>query len=230
MIAEAFDTIPVETLLAKHKLHTSTYEVDFRGVSLKIDPEVFNPSYTRVTNLLADNMEVRSGEEVLDMFTGSGIIALLSAQKALKVIGVDISPYAVECAKKNADRLGLSDKVTFHQGSLWTPLNGQKFDLITANPPLLPAIPESMLESAVADSLDMSVASNFISGIATHLKPSGRAYMAFSNACKVIWDNPLQRVTSIGKEHGLDTSVVAEVDAGYELYRIIRFNHEGESL
>lgn len=223
MIAERFDTVPVEVLLAKHRIHTEPYDIEFRGIPLQIDPQVFNPFYTRVTNFIADYIVVNQGEELLDMFTGSGVLALLFVKNAARVTGVDISPYAVECARKNAIRLGIAGKAEFLHGRLWQPVANRKFDVITANPPLLPAIPENMLETAVADSLDMSVTTSFIRGCREHLADNGRVYMAFSNACKVIWEDPVRKVTEVALNSDLEARIAAEIDVGYEIYRVMEF-------
>ncbi|MBS1266859.1 MAG: Release factor glutamine methyltransferase [Candidatus Woesearchaeota archaeon] len=66
---------------------------------------------------------------VLDMGTGSGILALEAAKTAQKVIGADIS-IAIEKAPKNK-------KITFIQSDLFSNIKN-KFDLIIFHPPYLP--------------------------------------------------------------------------------------------
>ncbi len=54
-------------------------------------------------NLMAATVlkEVREADTVLDVGTGSGIQAILAASKAKRVLAVDVSPEAVNCARRN---------------------------------------------------------------------------------------------------------------------------------
>jgi len=72
----------------------------FKGCVFYVDENVYEPAED--TFLLAENLKVEPEDFVLDMGTGCGILAVLAAKKARKVVAVDINPYAIECAKKNA--------------------------------------------------------------------------------------------------------------------------------
>ncbi|MBE5921390.1 MAG: peptide chain release factor N(5)-glutamine methyltransferase [Lachnospiraceae bacterium] len=79
--------------------------------------------------------------EILDMCTGSGCIAisLAALAKNARVSAVDISPEALCVAKKNAENL-CHGKVTFYQGDLFAALNEKcKFQMIVSNPPYIPS-------------------------------------------------------------------------------------------
>ena len=75
---------------------------------------------------------------LLDMGTGSGciILSILTELKRAKGIGIDISKKAIEVAKKNSSKLGLSKRVKFFNRPLEN-LYGYKFDLIVSNPPYI---------------------------------------------------------------------------------------------
>lgn len=224
MRAERFNTQPVEELLQKHLKHLEPYTVEFKGRKFIIHPEVFNPTYTKVSGFLADNVEVHEGQSVLEMFCGSGAVGLTVAQEAKSLVGVDISEKAVVCSTANAALLGLDQKSKFRHGSLWQVIaSDEKFDVILANPPLLPAIPETLLEMAVADSPTLNVTTDFIVGCSPHLSDTGSVYMAFSNASKVYFDDPLSYIESVAGGSGLQMKVKAEWDVGYEIYRILQF-------
>ncbi|OGZ37419.1 MAG: hypothetical protein A3I88_00235 [Candidatus Portnoybacteria bacterium RIFCSPLOWO2_12_FULL_39_9] len=75
---------------------------------------------------------------VLDMCTGSGVLAIFAAEKATKVIAVDINPRALEFARFNAVLNGVENKIEFRQGNLWEPVKNEKFNLVMANPPFEP--------------------------------------------------------------------------------------------
>lgn len=77
----------------------------------------------------------------LDIGTGCGIQAFHLAQHAEHVIGTDISARCLEFARYNSE---LNDiEVELRQGSLLTPVEGQRFDAVVSNPPFVIAAPES---------------------------------------------------------------------------------------
>src|SRR5437773_2881264 len=79
--------------------------------------------------------EIRNPKsEILDIGTGSGVIALSFAAKfpEAEIYAVDISEDALELAREHAARLGLSDRVRFSRSNLLQDVDGT-FDLIVAN-------------------------------------------------------------------------------------------------
>jgi len=80
----------------------------------------------------------RASQSVLDLCTGSGCIALSLAKEFpdAEVYGTDLSKEALVYAKKNAKANDIKN-VTFLQGSLFEPVKGKAYDLITANPPYI---------------------------------------------------------------------------------------------
>lgn len=103
--------------------------------------EIFDGVYEPAEDsyLLADNLQVGYGDIVLDLGTGCGILGIIAAEKAKKVVAIDISPIAVKCARHNVKTNNLLDKVDVRLGNLFQPLrSSEKFDLIIFNPPYLP--------------------------------------------------------------------------------------------
>ena len=93
----------------------------FGPLDLEVSDSTFLPSTISV--LLADALEVRRGDEVIDVGCGSGILSIVAARLgALRVFGVDKAPDVMEVASRNAARHGVSDVVTFLQGDLFEPL------------------------------------------------------------------------------------------------------------
>lgn len=226
MKSQLLDLEPVKRLILRHTEHKSNYAQDFQGLSLTIYPEVFNPEYTNVSRLLGEYLTSKIKKKyhlVLDMFCGSGALGLLMANQATKILGLDISEFAIACAKENSKKLGI-ENAEYRVSDLWAEVHeDERFDLIIANPPLLPIIPENILEKAVADSPDMRTTINFIKNCHKYLTPEGKALMAFSNATKVIFQNPLEHMRVIATDSGLKMRVVAKKDVGYEIYRILEF-------
>lgn len=76
-------------------------------------------------------------ESVVDICTGSGCLAILATRffPIATVDAVDLSADALAVAEKNVEAYGLQDQLTLHQGDLFAPLAGRKFDVIITNPP-----------------------------------------------------------------------------------------------
>ena len=98
---------------------------------------------------------VLGGERVLDIGTGSGILAIAALKLGAAVAeGVDIDPVAVRTAGENAALNGVADKLTVLVGDLSDKASG-KYDIITANivanaiMALAPAVPGLMADDAV---------------------------------------------------------------------------------
>jgi SAM-dependent methyltransferase len=85
---------------------------------------------------LADLTVRLPGVDVLDVGTGGGVQAFLAARHARTVTGTDINPRALEFAAFGA-ALNNIDNVAWREGSLFEPVCGQRYDLVTANPPFI---------------------------------------------------------------------------------------------
>lgn len=156
---------------------------EFCGLEFQVSPDVLIPRHdteTLVTEALARRPEARS---VLDIGTGSGCIAVALAHSLpnAAVTAIDISPAALEMARRNAERNGAT--VEFLAGSLLEPVAGRSFDLIVSNPPYIPSTDIDRLEPEVrdfdprgaldggADGLDLYRV--LIPAAPAHLNPSG---------------------------------------------------------
>ena len=124
---------------------------------------------------LASTIEVGPGERVLDLGTGSGLLALVSAMRGAKVIGTDINPLALSCAAYNAEKNGLSSIIEWRLCHLFDGLPSEHFDLVLANPPFLP-VPSgiSMFVSSDAGEHGLKVIEPFLRGVRSVLRPGGR--------------------------------------------------------
>lgn len=105
----------------------------FRSLELTVDPGVLVPRPE--SELLVELALERRPRAVLDVGTGSGAIALAIADElpGCDVEASDTSARALAVARRNAERLGLADRVRFHQGTL--PAGPERFELIVANLP-----------------------------------------------------------------------------------------------
>ena len=112
---------------------------DFYGRRFIVTPDVLDPRPE--TELLVEQGLARlpKSGRVLDLGVGSGCILLsvLAEREDANGVGVDLSSHAVAVARCNANALGVTDRVTFVEGSWDAPLEGS-FDLVLSNPPYIP--------------------------------------------------------------------------------------------
>ena len=76
------------------------------------------------------------GESMLDIGTGTGLVALMMAQRfpASRVLGIDIAPEAVEQARENAAASPFAERISIVEADAKT-FDGSLFDAIVCNPP-----------------------------------------------------------------------------------------------
>ena len=92
---------------------------------------------------------VVSGRRVLDLCTGSGVVAVTAAQLgAREVSAFDISPQAVRCTRDNAARAGV--RVDARVGSWTAAVASGPYDVVVSNPPYVPTPPDAHLEDIPA--------------------------------------------------------------------------------
>ena len=169
--------------------------------------DVYEPAED--TFLFAENLHVQEGAWVLDVGTGSGVLAVVAAKKGGVVVAVDINPYAIRCAKKNSELNGVSGKIDFVQASLFMALNSDvAFDLILFNAPYLPSDEgesDTWMGRAWAGGVNgREVVDRFISEVPAHLKPSGRVLLMQSTLTGV--EETIRKFA----EHHLKATVKAE--------------------
>jgi release factor glutamine methyltransferase len=123
------------------------------------------------------------GARVLDVFTGTGVLAIAAAQAgAQSVTAIDISRRAVLCAAVNG-RLNRT-RVRAVRGDLFEPVTGERFDLITANPPYVPGdeVPASGAARAwEGGSTGRALVDRLAAEAADHLTPGGTLLMVVSS-------------------------------------------------
>ena len=186
---------------------SSSKKVFFAGYVFHVCESVYEPAEDSF--LFAENLTVEKHEVVLDIGTGCGILGMITADTASRVVAVDINPYAVRCAKENAKVNGVWDKMLFIQGDLFAPIKTEeKFDQIFFNAPYLPSKPfenRSWLERAWAGgATGRQVIDRFIRQAPKYVNESGCILLMQSTLSGI--DQTLRKF----QETGLRTCIIAK--------------------
>lgn len=165
-----------------------TGEAWLRGLSFKVDQRVIVPrSYFAA--LLEDGLapwvsNPHAVRQAADICTGSGCLAILMAMAFpdAHIDAVDLSPDALDVAQQNVADYRLDSRISLHEGDVYAPLKGRRYDLIISNPPYvttadMTTLPEEyrhephMALAAGDDGLD--IVRTLIANAGAHLNPGG---------------------------------------------------------
>jgi release factor glutamine methyltransferase len=148
------------------------------SLAIRALPGVWRPSTdARLLAGLVAGRRLAAGADVLEVFTGSGALAVAAALSgARSVTAVDISRRALLSVRFNARRNGA--RVRTLCGDLFAPVAGQAFDLILANPPYFPGgetLPTRGPERAWEGGFDgRALVDRLCAETPGHLRPGGR--------------------------------------------------------
>jgi release factor glutamine methyltransferase len=122
-----------------------TGEQAFRRITVTVRPGVFipRPETEVLVEVALECLDERRDPVVVEVGTGTGAVALAIADErpGSRVFATDLSPEAVELARENGARLGLS--ITVLRGDLLEPLPHElsgAVDLVVSNPPYVTAV------------------------------------------------------------------------------------------
>ena len=126
-----------------------THQACFMGFEFYVNENVLVPRQDTET-LVEKALEILKGRKsprILDMCTGSGciLLSLLALTGEAQGVGADVSPMALQVAKKNADSLGVADRADFVESDLFlAPFFQEKtgkdmplYDILISNPPYI---------------------------------------------------------------------------------------------
>ena len=143
-----------------------------------IPREIYSPSDDSFLMLDALSKIPVKGKEVLDIGTGSGILALFCALHGAQVTATDIDEKTLDQVQRSARSLGVTLRVSL--SDLFENIPAQ-FDLIMFNPPYLPS---TTTEDMTIDGgkQGKALAERFLEDLGAHLKKDGSALLLLSNA------------------------------------------------
>jgi ribosomal protein L3 glutamine methyltransferase len=130
--------------------------------------------------------------DILELCTGSGCLPIMLADmfQNAQVDAVDISPDALEVARKNVATYELQDRVNLIQSDLYTNVPDKQYDLIITNPPYvnsgsMASLPQEYLHEpqiALAGGDDgMDLVRKIVAGAAQRLKDDGILMVEIGN-------------------------------------------------
>ena len=153
---EAF-TRAVERRLRHEPVQYILGAQEFYGLRLEVTPAVLipRPETELLVESVLDRLPHDTALRFADIGTGSGAIAIAIASRLprARILAIDLSPAALEVARRNAQTHGVTAQIDFREGDLLAGLdaNHPSFDAILSNPPYVPAGDAPTLHPQVRD-------------------------------------------------------------------------------
>ena len=165
---------------------------------INTDDNVYVPAED--SYLLADNLEIKKGQSVLEIGTGSGIVAMYASRLTDDITVTDINFDACELARKNFAENGL-ENIEILWGNLFEVVENRKFDVILFNTPYLPTEDDEVLDNTINYAFDgglngRKVIDLFLNEVGNHLNDGGIVQMIQSSLSGN--DETLARLDELG--------------------------------
>ena len=150
---------------------------------LNFDENVYVPAED--SYLLVDNLEISEGQSVLEIGTGSGIVAMYASRLTDNITVTDINFDACELARKNFEANGI-EGIEILFGNLFEPVGNRKFDVILFNTPYLPTEDGDVIDDTLNYAFDgglngRKVIDMFLDEVGNHLNDGGIVQMIQSS-------------------------------------------------
>ena len=150
---------------------------------INTDDNVYVPAED--SYLLADNLEIKKGQSVLEIGTGSGIVAMYASRLTDDITVTDINFDACELARKNFAENGI-ENIEILWGNLFEVVENRKFDVILFNTPYLPTEEDEVLDNTINYAFDgglngRKVIDLFLNEVKNHLNDGGIVQMIQSS-------------------------------------------------
>ena len=163
---------------------------------INTDDNVYVPAED--SYLLADNLEIKKGQSVLEIGTGSGIVAMYASRLTDDITVTDINFDACELARKNFTENGI-ENIEILWGNLFEVV--RKFDVILFNTPYLPTEDDEVLDNTINYAFDgglngRKVIDLFLNEVGNHLNDGGIVQMIQSSLSGN--DETLARLDELG--------------------------------
>ena len=150
---------------------------------INTDDNVYVPAED--SYLLADNLDIKEGQSVLEIGTGSGIVAMYASRLTDSITVTDINFDACLLAEKNFNDNGI-ENIEILFGNMFEPVKDRKFDVILFNTPYLPTEDDEVLDDTINYAFDgglngRKVIDVFLDEVGNHLNDGGIVQMIQSS-------------------------------------------------
>lgn len=194
----------------------------FNNHEFSINKQVYEPAED--TFLLVENLKIDENDVILDMGTGCGILAVIAATKTKRVVAVDINPYAIECAERNAKTNYVKNRIEFRVGDLFQSIRSdERFSLILFNAPYLPSTlheKKDWIEKAWdGGSSGRKILDRFIMSAPKYLTANGRILLVQSSL------SDIKRTLQMFDTLKLKPRVLAQIKVPFELLVLIKVDN-----
>jgi methylase of polypeptide subunit release factors len=188
-------------MIGAHEWRRRGVEVAALGARVHPHYGVYAPVRAEPVDLVARAAEAWpvAGKRALDLGTGTGVLALVLARRGARVVASDVEPAAVACARENAARLGLAERVEVVEADLFP---AGVFDLVVSNPPWIPGAAHGPLDRAIFDP-DGRVLERLVLGVRERLAPGGEAWIVLSDLAEILGLRPAGTVLALAARAGL---------------------------
>jgi release factor glutamine methyltransferase len=205
---------------------------EFWGLEFAVSPSVLipRPESEFIVEEAVERLRNTAAPRIADVGTGSGCIAVSIARELpdAHLTATDISGEALEVARANADRLGVSDRITFVETSYLDGVDGT-FDAVVSNPPYVKDEHRALVQRAVvkyephvalfggADGL--TGLRSVLDGAGRRLVPGGWVIMEFGDGQdddvrELVGRYPRYRLLDIKEDlQGIPRTAVVQLDA-----------------
>ena len=173
-----------------NKKITSSTSFRYNDFIFECHPQVYEPAEDSF--LLLQSLQVHPQDVILELGTGSGLIALECARQGAYVVCTDINPFAVQLTRRNISHNThlLKGTIEIRHGDLFSVLNThERFNTILFNPPYLPTTRHEKVGGWFDVATDggpdgLRVIRRFLDEVSAYLLPDGSAYFVFSSLSK----------------------------------------------
>jgi release factor glutamine methyltransferase len=181
------------------------YEIECGGLTLTVLPNVYAPEFFEDSLWYAQQLQKIVGKKsLLEIGTGTGVIAIFCAKNGAHVVATDINPTAVENARINVKRYMLD--LSVREGDVYDPVElTEKFDFIFWSHPFnhwdLKA--DDMLFRSSIDPNYIGL-KKYIADAKDHLTPTGKLLLGTKDSAD------LKKIERIAKQNGYDLNLLGE--------------------
>lgn len=187
------------------------YDVNYGGLSFRVLPNVYAPEFFDDSLWYAKQLkDIVGNKSLLEIGTGTGVIAVFCAQNGADVVATDINPDAVENARINATRHNLN--ISVREGNLYEPLKPQeKFDFIFWAHPFnnwdMP-IEDMLLKSGIDPRYESL--KGYIAGAKNYLTSEGKLLLGTGDSAD------LKMIAELAIQNGYELKLLQEIEQPLE--------------